>query len=53
MKVFSAPSASSTELFKIHGGLKIDIKETNNNWLNIKLLDGKEGWIKINQVLSL
>ena len=53
VKVFSAPSASSTELFKIHGGLKIDIKETNNNWLNIKLLDGKEGWIKINQVLSL
>ena len=53
ISVFSAPSNSSTELFNIHEGLKVDIKETNHDWVKIKLIDGKEGWIKSNQILDI
>mgnify|MGYP001310236498 CR=1 FL=1 len=53
ISVFSAPSNSSTELFNIHEGLKVDIKETDHDWVKIKLIDGKEGWIKSNQILDI
>ena len=53
ISVFSAPNNSSTKLFNIHGGLKVDIRETDLLWIKIKLIDGKEGWIKSNQILNI
>ena len=53
IKVYSAPSNSSTELFNINEGLKVDIENFENDWVRIKLIDGKDGWIQSNQILEI
>lgn len=44
--VKSSPSESGTDLFVIHEGLKVEIKEELGDWADIKLEDGNSGWIK-------
>ena len=44
--VRSSPSASGTELFILHEGTKIEVSEEVSGWQNIKVIDGREGWIK-------
>ena len=36
---------NSEEIFKLHEGLKINIKETINDWSLIELSNGSEGWV--------
>jgi len=43
--VRSSPSPSGTELFILHEGTKIKINEEVSGWQNIKVIDGREGWI--------
>ena len=43
--VRSSPSTSGTELFILHEGTKIQINEEVSGWQNIKVIDGREGWI--------
>ena len=43
--VHSSPSESGTELFILHEGTKIKVNEEVSGWRNIKVIDGREGWI--------
>ena len=43
--VRSSPSESGTELFILHEGSKIKVNEEVSGWQNIRLIDGREGWI--------
>jgi len=43
--VRSSPSESGTELFVLHEGTKVQVSEEVSGWQNIKVLDGREGWI--------
>jgi len=43
--VRSSPSESGTELFILHEGTKIEVNEEVSGWQNIKVIDGREGWI--------
>ena len=43
--VKASPDASSTDLFIIHEGVKMRVKDEIGDWVNIQLADGKEGWI--------
>lgn len=43
--VRSSPSESGTELFILHEGTKIEVNEDISGWQNIKVIDGREGWI--------
>jgi hypothetical protein len=43
--VRSSPSESGTELFVLHEGTKIEVNEKVAGWQNIKVIDGREGWI--------
>lgn len=43
--VRSSPSTTGTELFILHEGSKIEIREDVAGWQNIRLKDGREGWI--------
>lgn len=43
--VKSSPSESGTDLFLIYEGLKVEITDSLNNWKEIKLADGNEGWM--------
>jgi tetratricopeptide (TPR) repeat protein len=44
--VRSSPSESGTELFILHEGTKIEVNEEVSGWQNIKVIDGREGWIE-------
>jgi uncharacterized protein YgiM (DUF1202 family) len=47
ISVKSEPVSSGKDLFIIHSGLKVKIVQEENNWFNIRLQDGKEGWVKM------
>lgn len=44
----SAPDESANDLFKVYEGFKVEIKNQNKDWSEIKLTDGKKAWIKSN-----
>lgn len=44
--VKSAPSESSTDLFVMHGGARVEILDrTMKQWREVKLEEGKQGWV--------
>jgi len=51
--VRSSPSASGTELFILHEGTKIKINEEVSGWQNVMLIDGREGWILVDDFESI
>jgi len=51
--VRSSPSASGTELFILHEGTKIKVNEEVSGWQNVKLIDGREGWILLDDFESI
>jgi tetratricopeptide (TPR) repeat protein len=44
--VMSEPKDDGSRLFVIHDGLKVNITDENNEWFEIKLVNGAIGWIK-------
>lgn len=49
--VRETPAVNSTSLFVIHEGTRVEITDkTMNDWRNIRLADGREGWIKTDQI---
>ncbi|HOO83463.1 MAG TPA: tetratricopeptide repeat protein [Prolixibacteraceae bacterium] len=43
--VKASPNESGTDLFVIHEGLKVNITNQVNNWVEIRLEDGNSGWV--------
>lgn len=41
----SEPNLRSAESFKLHEGTKVHVIDTVSNWSEIKLSDGKTGWV--------
>ncbi len=51
---YSAPFERSDDiLFKIHEGVKVEIIQSQPDWAEIILLDGKKGWIRTNTYRNL
>jgi tetratricopeptide (TPR) repeat protein len=48
--VKGSPDAGSTDLFLIHEGTKVFILDKIDNWYEIKLMDGKQGWLQQSEV---
>jgi tetratricopeptide (TPR) repeat protein len=44
--VKSSPNPKSTDSFVIHEGLKVSLEDNLDNWVKIRLADGKVGWIE-------
>lgn len=53
VSIKSEPDDGAKELFVIHEGLKVKINRSSSSWYEIKLADGKEGWLKKNNVKLL
>lgn len=53
IEVMSAPSEESTKLFNLHIGTKVNINDQIENWVNIKLTNGKKGWVAINHLKEI
>ncbi|MBN2778731.1 MAG: tetratricopeptide repeat protein [Bacteroidales bacterium] len=51
--VKSSPNQESNNLFEVTPGLKVEITDSLNLWYNIKLSDGKQGWIESENVKRL
>ncbi len=49
----SEPSESSTNLYLIHEGLKLQLLNTENNWTEIKMPDGIIGWVKNEDIVPV
>lgn len=45
-KVKSAPNQNSELTFLLHEGTKVRVLENFENWYEIKIADGKQGWMK-------
>ncbi|HZH74103.1 MAG TPA: tetratricopeptide repeat protein [Mariniphaga sp.] len=43
--VKSAPSETSTDLFLLYEGVKVEVSDSVNTWKEIKLPDGNVGWL--------
>ncbi len=43
--VKSAPDKSSNDEFQIHEGLKVKVEDNVDDWIKIRLEDGKIGWV--------
>ena len=49
--VKSTPATNGTDLFILHEGTKVSIKDGSmKDWKEIRLADGKEGWIKSKEI---
>ena len=45
ISVLSALNESSAELFLVHEGLKVEVTQEKNDWIEIKLSNGEKGWV--------
>lgn len=50
VKIMNEPTTTAKSKFSLHEGTKIRVVENNGSWLLIKLDNGNEGWLKINDV---
>ncbi len=41
-----SPDQNSKDAFIVHEGLKVQAEDTVSDWIEIKLIDGKVGWLK-------
>ena len=46
VEVTGSPEESGTELFSLHEGVKVQIEKEMDGWYQIRLEDGKTGWVK-------
>jgi hypothetical protein len=47
--VRSTPNESGTELFILHEGTPVHVNESLTDWQNIRIIDGREGWIRASE----
>jgi tetratricopeptide (TPR) repeat protein len=50
IRVMNEPTAMAKSKFNLHEGTKIRVVENNGDWVLIKLDNGNEGWVKLNEV---
>jgi len=48
--VKTSPDPKSTDAFVIHEGLKVNLEDQLDEWVKIRLADGKVGWVENNAV---
>ena len=53
MEVRSEPNSSSTLLFELNEGTKVELVDDNKEWSNIKTIDGNQGWVKKSLLLEI
>jgi len=43
--VVSSPAGDATQVFSLHEGVKVQLKEKSGEYCRIRLSDGKIGWL--------
>ncbi len=52
-KIHSSTNQKSTVLFELHEGTEAELLQQENNWLKIRLSDGKKGWLQSDRAYIL
>ena len=50
VKIVDEPNETGTSKFSLHDGTKVSVIETKDEWTNIKLQNGNEGWVKTSAI---
>ena len=53
VSVSNEPTSSSSEVFTLHEGTKVNVLDSVDNWKKIKLSDGKIGWVSSENLKEL
>ncbi len=53
MKVHSEPKESSTLLFELNEGTKVELVKQSDQWYNVKTKDGNQGWVEKEWLLEI
>ena len=53
VNIISSPSEGSSQLFVLHEGSKVKIKEETEEWFRVALPNGNEGWVNKVDVKSI
>jgi pentatricopeptide repeat protein len=51
--VKTSPDSKSTDAFVIHEGLKVNLQDQLDEWIKIRLADGKVGWVENDSVVKI
>jgi len=51
--VKTSPDLKSTDAFVIHEGLKVSLEDQLDEWVKIRLADGKVGWVENDSVVRI
>jgi len=51
--VKTSPDIKSTDAFVIHEGLKVNLEDQLDEWVKIRLVDGKVGWVENDSVVKI
>lgn len=51
--VKTSPDSKSTDAFVIHEGLKVKLEDKLDEWVKVKLADGKVGWVDSDTVAKI
>ncbi len=51
--VKSSPNRSGTDIYSVPKGTKVKILDKNNTWLEVKLANGKTGWIESDKIQKI
>lgn len=46
----SSPDRAATDLFVLHEGTKLSIEESIDGWVEIRIADGRKGWIESSRI---
>jgi len=53
VNVKGGPLDKASTLFVLHEGTKVNVLDTVNGWLRVKLANGNEGWMKVSDVREI
>jgi tetratricopeptide (TPR) repeat protein len=51
--VTGSPNEKGTKLFIIHEGIKVNIKQEEAEWVEIKIANGNTGWVKNSELVRI
>jgi len=51
--VKGSPTENATQLFVVHEGAKVHIIKINDNWIEIKLSNGNQGWVQASDIAMI
>jgi tetratricopeptide (TPR) repeat protein len=53
VNVKSSPDEAGTEIFILHEGTKVAVRDSIGEWREIRMADGNSGWVKASEIITI